>query len=77
MSSAARLVARPIRNSEYSQISTYMTDILHWLTIASPIQYQELLLVVRTQQRLNIFKTLCAVLSLLVCSQSIWSAGRL
>ena len=46
MNSAARLIARLPR---YSHISTYMTDVLHWLPVASRIQYKVLLLVLRTQ----------------------------
>ena len=49
MNSAARLIARLPR---YSHISTYMTDVLHWLPVASRIQYKVLLLVLRTQQGL-------------------------
>ena len=46
MNSAASLIARLPR---YSHISTYMTDVLHWLLVASRIQYKVLLLVLRTQ----------------------------
>ena len=46
MNSAARLIARLPR---YSHISTYMTDVLHWLPVASRIQFKVLLLVSKTQ----------------------------
>jgi len=42
LNSAARLIARLPR---FSHISTYMTDVLHWLPIASRIRYKVLLLV--------------------------------
>ena len=37
------------RLPRYSHISTYMTDVLYWLPVASRIQYKVLLLVLRTQ----------------------------
>ena len=47
LNSAARLIARLPR---FSHISTYMTDELHWLPVASRIRYKILLMVSRTQQ---------------------------
>ena len=49
LNSAARLIARLPR---FSHISSYMTDVLHWLPIASRIQFKVLLLVSKTQHGL-------------------------
>jgi hypothetical protein len=45
LNSAARLIAHIPR---FAHIFTYMIDVLHWLPIASRIQYKVLLLVLRT-----------------------------
>ena len=46
LNSAARLIARLPR---FSHISTYMTNVLHWLPVTSRIKYKILLLVSKTQ----------------------------
>ena len=50
MNSAVRLIARLPR---FSGISTHMTDVLHWLPVASRIRYKVLLLIARAQQDLT------------------------
>ena len=73
MNSAARLiVCLPL----YSHISTYMTDALHWLPIASRIQYKVLLVVLRTQQGLAP-KYLCNLMHKPVSSPPLQSADQL
>src|SRR6218665_3041066 len=46
LNAAARLIARL---SRFTHISTYMTEILHWLPIASRIKFKVLLLVSKSQ----------------------------
>lgn len=47
LNAAARLIGRFPR---FSHITSFMTDVLHWLPVPSRIQYKILLLVSRTQQ---------------------------
>ena len=49
LNSAARLIARL---PHLSHISSYMTDVLHWLPIASRVQFKILLLVSKSQHGL-------------------------
>jgi len=45
MNSAARPFAFPPHH-----ISTYMTEVLHWLPVTSSILYKKLLFILKTQQ---------------------------
>src|SRR6218665_1918221 len=46
LNAAARLIARLPR---FTHISTYMTEVLHWLPIASPNKFKVLLIVSKSE----------------------------
>ena len=46
LNAAAKLIAC---HSRFTHISNYMTEVLHWLPIASPIKFKVLLLVSKSQ----------------------------